>query len=234
MRLHFVLLFSLGMLLSRVCLGTNFVCPKEIPIYDSGGNQIDVLNQGTEIDVNEHSNSKEMFPVLFTNSAGEMVNGYCKASDLGKTPNLAPSAPPPKKATATESESSDSFNDENWMTDAEKAMETAKDKDRMLLMDFTGSDWCGWCKKLDKEVLSTSEFKDYADKNLVLLKVDFPKQTPQSPELRKQNDALLHKYKIEGFPTIVVLDPKGNETGRIVGFGQGPENWMKDLLNLKK
>src|SRR5690349_15819737 len=67
----------------------------------------------------------------------------------------------------------------NWLTDLPKAQAQAKQEDRMVLMNFTGSDWCSWCIKLDKEIFQTADFAEYAGKNLVLMEVDFPKNKPQ-------------------------------------------------------
>src|SRR3954465_4955013 len=95
---------------------------------------------------------------------------------------------------------------ERWGENYEKALEQAKAENKLVLMDFTGSDWCGWCIKLNKEVFSTPEFAEYAKKNLVLVEVDFPNKKPQSAELKKANEALQEKYKIEGYPTVIVLN----------------------------
>ena len=93
-----------------------------------------------------------------------------------------------------------------WLNDYKKAQQEAKASNKFLLLDFTGSDWCGWCKRLEQEILSQSQFENYARENLVLLEVDFPRAKPQSPELRKQNQELAQQYQVEGFPTIVVLN----------------------------
>ena len=98
-----------------------------------------------------------------------------------------------------------------WLNDYKKAQEEAKTSHKFLLIDFTGSDWCGWCKKLDKEILSQSQFKDYARMNLVLLEVDFPRAKAQNAELRKQNQELAQHYQVGGFPTIVVLNGDGQK-----------------------
>ena len=108
-----------------------------------------------------------------------------------------------------------------WITDVPKALDRAKSEQKVVLLDFTGSDWCGWCKRIDKEVFSTTEFKEYATKNLVLVEVDFPRQKKLSPELKKANDALQNRYKVEGFPTFVVLNGEGREIGRQVGYLEG-------------
>ena len=78
-----------------------------------------------------------------------------------------------------------------WLDDYQKAQQEAKASNKLLLLNFTGSDWCGWCIKLDKDVLSQAEFKDYASKNLVLMEVDFPwpgrsRWQEQAAELKKQ------------------------------------------------
>src|SRR5215831_20408346 len=90
-----------------------------------------------------------------------------------------------------------------WQTDLPKALEQAKAENKIALLDFTGSDWCGWCIKFDQEVFATHDFKEYADKNLVLVQLDFPNRKSQSAELKKANAELKEKYKIDGYPTLV-------------------------------
>jgi protein disulfide-isomerase len=98
--------------------------------------------------------------------------------------------------------------DGDWITNYEEALKEAKQSNRAILADFTGSDWCGWCMKLKKEVFDTEEFKGWAAKNVVLLELDFPKQLEQSEEIKKQNQSLKEKFGIKGFPTIVFIDAK--------------------------
>jgi protein disulfide-isomerase len=100
-------------------------------------------------------------------------------------------------------------------------------------MDFTGSDWCGWCIMLDKEVFSKPEFKEYANKNLVLLELDFPRMKQMPPETVKQNEQLLMKYGIQGFPTVVVFDSSGKPLGAL-GYQQGgAEAFIAQLEKLR-
>ncbi len=106
-----------------------------------------------------------------------------------------------------------------WLTDLPKAQEQAKAEKKLVLMDFTGSDWCPPCKALYKNVLSQPEFLEYAKKHLVLVEVDFPNKKPQSEELKKANAALQEKFKIEAYPTIVVLNSEGKEIHRKSGYG---------------
>ena len=122
-----------------------------------------------------------------------------------------------------------------WLNDYKKAQQEAKASNKYLLLDFTGSDWCGWCKRLEKEILSQSQFENYARENLVLLEVDFPRAKPQSPELRKQNQELAQQYQIEGFPTIVVLNGDGQKLWQYDGyFPDGLAAFIAQLEKLRK
>src|SRR5712691_6426789 len=98
-----------------------------------------------------------------------------------------------------------------WLTDLPKAQAQAKKENKLVLMDFNGSDWCPPCKALRKNVLSSNEFLTNARINLVLVDVDFPRHATQTEELKKANKELSEKFKIEGFPTIVVLSTQGEE-----------------------
>ena len=97
----------------------------------------------------------------------------------------------------------------DWLHDYNKAQEEAKANHKLLFLNFTGSDWCGWCIKFDKEVLSQPQFKNFAHDNLVLLELDFPRRTSQPAEVKKQNVQLAQQYEVLGFPTIVVLNSNG-------------------------
>lgn len=108
-----------------------------------------------------------------------------------------------------------------WLTDLPAAQAQAKAQNKIVLMDFTGSDWCPWCIKFRKEVLDSKEFQDYANQHVVEVELDYPHTKSQSAELKQANAALKEKYKIQGFPTLVVLDQKGKEIGRQVGYEEG-------------
>jgi thioredoxin-related protein len=122
----------------------------------------------------------------------------------------------------------------NWLTDVPKAQAQAKTENKLVMMDFTGSDWCGWCIKLHKEVFSQPEFADYAKKNLVLVEVDFPRSKPQTADLKKANAALQDKYKVEGYPTIIVLNGEGKKVGELGYQPGGPKAFIAELDKLKK
>lgn len=122
-----------------------------------------------------------------------------------------------------------------WLTSVPEAQALAKKENKLVLMDFTGSDWCSWCKKLDAEVFSKTEFIEYAKKNLVLVQVDFPSSKPQSPELKQANQALQAKYKVEGFPTLVVIKPDGTIVWQQPGYLEGgPPAVIAELDKAKK
>lgn len=123
----------------------------------------------------------------------------------------------------------------SWLNDYKKAQQEATATHKFLLLDFTGSDWCGWCRKFDKEIWSQPQFKDYARENLVLVEVDFPRAKPQSVELRKQNQELAQQYEVQGFPTIVVLDGNGQKVWQYDGyFPGGPDALIAQLEKLRK
>jgi len=118
-----------------------------------------------------------------------------------------------------------------WTDNYAQAVETAKAEKKYVLLDFTGSDWCGFCKLLDKEVFSTPHFQSWAKKNVVLVQVDFPHQTQLSAEVKTQNDGLMAKYPTRGFPTILVLDTAGKELARESGYhpGSGAIAYVRSL-----
>lgn len=122
----------------------------------------------------------------------------------------------------------------NWLTDFAKARAEAKSSNKMLLLDFTGSDWCIWCKRLQAEIFSQPEFENYAKKNLVLMTVDFPRAKPLTPELRRQNAALAQKFEIEGFPTIVILNSDGKPVGLLGYVPGGPGAFIRELEKVPK
>ena len=116
-----------------------------------------------------------------------------------------------------------------WTTDYAGAMALAKKERRKVLLFFTGSDWCGWCKQLDAEVLGKPEFTDYAREKLVLVKLDFPRGFAQSEQVKAQNRYLQEKHRIGGYPTIVVLNEAGSTIGQLGYQEGGPKPFVKAL-----
>ncbi len=116
-----------------------------------------------------------------------------------------------------------------WTTDYASALAAASGTDRKVFLFFTGSDWCGWCQRLDAEVLGTSEFQEYARDNLVLVKLDFPQNIPQSDQLKAQNTQLAQRFGIKGYPTVIVLNSSGNPIGRTGYKKGGPSPYIAQL-----
>ena len=130
---------------------------------------------------------------------------------------------------------SNALADQSWLTDYKQAQEQAKASNKLVLLDFTGSDWCGWCIKMDRDVFSKPEFKEYANKNLVLLTVDFPRAKEQTAGVRQQNQELAARYRIEAFPTIVVLNGEGLKVWEYPGyFPDGASAFIAELEKLRK
>lgn len=118
-----------------------------------------------------------------------------------------------------------------WMTDFEKAKKEAAERKVPILANFAGSDWCGWCMKLDREVFSRAEFKKYAKDNLVLFLADFPARETQPDEVKRQNKELASQYGIRGFPTVLLLGADGKVLAR-TGYRKGGA--AKYVEHLKK
>ncbi len=118
-----------------------------------------------------------------------------------------------------------------WLTNLPEAADQATKEKKLLLLDFTGSDWCGWCMKLDEETFSRAEFLDYAAKNVVLVKVDFPKHKPQSDDEKQANRALKKQYGVEGFPTVLIIKPDWKVLLEQRGYAEGGPNVMIAAVN---
>lgn len=117
----------------------------------------------------------------------------------------------------------------DWETNLETALQKAQKENKTVLVNFTGSDWCIWCQRLTNEVFSQSEFEKFAKENLVLVKIDFPKNIEQSMETKFYNNQLAQRFGIEGFPTIILLNKNGElilQTGYQPG---GPVNYINHL-----
>ena len=117
-----------------------------------------------------------------------------------------------------------------WETDFAKAKERAKKENKVLLLDFTGSDWCAGCMKLKKDVFSTPEFAAFAGENLVLVEVDFPMKKKIAAEQRAANEKLEQQYGIEGYPTVIIADADGKKVDMEEGYGgEGAKAYLKRL-----
>ncbi len=124
--------------------------------------------------------------------------------------------------------------DLEWHTDIDKAIKISSDTKKPLFLFFTGSDWCGWCIRLQKEVFFKEEFKKWAKKNVTLVELDFPKRTKLDEKILRQNRKLAREFQVRGYPTIWFATANRTSDGKIninklgsQGYvAGGPKNWI--------
>ncbi len=122
---------------------------------------------------------------------------------------------------------------DGWMTDFEAAKKKAANENKALLVDFTGSDWCGWCIKLNDEVFKHEAFKEGVEDKFILVELDFPRDKSKiSDELQTQNKTLAEKYSIQGYPTILLMDSLGRPFAKTGYQAGGPEKYLAHLDSL--
>lgn len=124
-----------------------------------------------------------------------------------------------------------------WHTDYDEAISAAKQQKKHLLLFFTGSDWCGWCKKMQQEIFESPEFAHEAGNHFIFQEVDFPMNTQLPPKETQQNAMLKKKYGISGYPTIIILDSDENfigEAGYRPGGGKAYAQYIKQLVSPSK
>ena len=122
-----------------------------------------------------------------------------------------------------------------WFDDYDAALEKARRENKPMLLLFTGSDWCGFCIKLRKNVLDKGDFKGFAKKHLVLVYIDSPKRTKLPKALVEQNRALKAKYGAGGgVPNTLIVSPNEKVIGRIGGCPKNPKDYMKRLREIVK
>ena len=150
------------------------------------------------------------------------VGAFGARASAAATSDAAPLAEPKKPAESAHAATLD-----GWSADFDTALEQAKAGKKCVLVEFTGSDWCPPCIAMRKNVFSKPEFVTAATKNFILVEVDFPKG---DKELADKHQPLAQKYKITGFPTVILLDPEGKEFTRFFA-SQFPklEDFVKHL-----
>ncbi len=120
-----------------------------------------------------------------------------------------------------------------WRTDLAAATQDAQTGEKLILLNFSGSDWCGWCKRLDAEVFSTTEFQEYAAANLVCVIADFPRGTKLPTALQTQNERLMRQFRIEGFPTLLLFNSNAELIGQLGYQPGGPAAFIKSLQQVQ-
>lgn len=122
---------------------------------------------------------------------------------------------------------------EGWLTDLDEGIKVAKAEKKAILVDFTGSDWCGWCIRLKKEVFDQKEFAAVS-KDFVLVELDYPQRKKQSPEEKAKNKVWAEKFAIEGYPTIMLLNANGEPFAQTGYQAGGPVKYLAHLAELLK
>lgn len=158
-------------------------------------------------------NSKVLSAVLFV---------FAMASSFAVQAQRTASTPAPSKAD---------YHAENdgWIVDLEEAYKLSQETGKPIMANFTGSDWCGWCKKLTASVFSKKDFQTWADENVILLELDFPRRTQLPAEIRKQNQQLQQAFNVRGYPTVWVFDLSKNEEGKFEIAALGKTGYAKTV-----
>jgi thioredoxin-related protein len=120
-----------------------------------------------------------------------------------------------------------------WHTDVNKALEIAIKNDKKVMFFFTGSDWCGWCIKLQKEVFNTNDFKEWSTE-VILVELDYPRRTAQTEKIKAQNNYIQQMFGVRGYPTVLFVNPEKLSNGKInlnnlgkTGYVRGgSEKWL--------
>jgi len=124
-----------------------------------------------------------------------------------------------------------------WLIDFQEALAFSRQEGKIILADFTGSDWCKWCQRLESEVFAKSQFQAWARENVILLKIDFPRLKLQPLKYKYQNEYLAKKYRVKSYPTILFLEHDGSIAGKMGYMRGGADNWIaraESLINRHK
>ena len=181
---------------------------------------------------NEAANQTKDAVTKTTNKTAQAKTDQIKPKIQAPPSNKKPTfqRPPAKQLTLAEYKAKN----EGWLTNFEQAMAQSKKTGKPIMANFTGSDWCGWCKKLDKSVFHQPGFKEWADKNVVLLELDFPKRFRVPQEIAAQNNNLRQAFKVTGYPTIWVFDADEGPDGKPSLKGLGKTGYTKTLKEFQQ
>lgn len=113
-----------------------------------------------------------------------------------------------------------------WHQSFEEASAVSRETGKPMLVNFTGSDWCSFCVKLKSEVFETAEFEKWGKQNVVLVEIDYPKRSPQSPKIKAQNQELAKRFNITSYPTVLLMTAEGEVLGDRLGYDQSPNRWI--------
>ncbi len=129
--------------------------------------------------------------------------------------------------TSLSAQSNYEAENEGWLISLEEAYAESKKTGKPIMANFTGSDWCGWCKKLTRDVFNKQEFQTWADKNVVLLELDFPRRKKIPNEIRQQNAGLQQAFKVRGYPSVWIFDLDKGADGKFNIDAKGKTGYAK-------
>jgi thiol-disulfide isomerase/thioredoxin len=236
--LHFSIIFAMGLLVSA-----SIRADEKLPVLQTGA---DVYSNVTVLSISAtdvyftYNNGRGMANVKLKNLSRDLqkhfhynpatasaveqrqalANAEYHQSDY-QAANIYGSTATPADENRIRTQTAAHASDLTWGTDFDRALSQARADGKMVLLDFTGSDWCPWCIRFDREVLETGQFAAYAQNKLELVLVDFPRTKPQDDALKQTNHALADRYHVTGYPTFVLVNYAGNELGRQVGYREG-------------
>ena len=121
--------------------------------------------------------------------------------------------------------------DKLWFTDVDRALMASQNTGKSIFVFFTGKDWCSWCRKLDRQILVEKDFIDYANENLILLELDFPKGKRDLPQRQIE---LARKFQIRSYPTVILMDAYKNEIGRTGYQAMSPIQYTEHINSIIK
>jgi thiol-disulfide isomerase/thioredoxin len=188
--------------------------------YNNGKGMANAKLKGLSPDLQKHFNYNPAVASTVEQKQA-LANVAYRAEDYLPADIYGPAASGPPDETRTRPPAVVHASDLTWSTDFDQTLAQARADNKMVLLHFTGSDWCPWCIRFDQEVLDTDQFATYARNKLELVLVDFPRAKPQDDAVKQANRALANQYHVTGYPTLVLVNYAGNELGRQVGYLEG-------------
>ncbi len=119
-----------------------------------------------------------------------------------------------------------------WSTNYQESLTKAQAESKPVLLFFTGSDWCGWCKRLEQEVFEKPDFAQEMGDKMVFVFLDYPMRFKLDPATAEQNKKLKEQYQVSGYPTVVLISPEGEQLGRTGYLPGGPRAYSSHLMNM--
>ena len=219
--------------LRQIVLGLCLAMPISLPAETKVGDTSTQVLQENGAPLSKLGNGKTQI-LRYRDRTIKLEDGIVVSvqASLHTTESTTPPATPAAKTPVAPRAAPGAATSLTWQTNFADAVAQAKAEDRKVFVFFTGSDWCGWCMRLNKEILSTPEFARYSKEKLILVEIDFPRGRPQPAALKNQNTKLAQRFHVEGFPTVIVLDSAGKKVGTLGYQEGGPGPFVAHLSKL--